>query len=481
MNNFSKQISSLYRFGRAALLVSTALLTVSCAAIPNLGPAKQVHPAESYAATESFKAPAAEWPADEWWKAYGDDQLDSLVAEALAGGPSLKDAEARVRQADALAQEAGAARLPQVQGSAAFSEVKQSYNAGIPAVVVPKGWNETAQINLSFSYEFDFWGKNRASLNAALSSAEAARADQAQARLTLAAAVAAAYADLAQLYADRDASLDAVTVRTRTVELLTQRFAQGLENQGAVKRAEAGRASAEAELAAIDEAVALTKNRIAALVGAGPDRGMTIMPPQALQLKSFGLPANLKADLIGRRPDIQASRLRAEAAAQRINVAKADFYPNVSLSGLIGLQSLGLGALTKAGSDYGSFGPAITLPIFTGGRLQGAYRAANAEYDSAVAAYDAAVVQALHDVADVAASERALTQRLENSRAALDASDQAYQTMLNRYLNGLSTYLDVLSSEDSLIANRQTVADLETRAFALDVALVRALGGGFHN
>src|SRR5262252_1930253 len=175
MNKFSQQISALRHFGRATLLVSTALLTVSCAAIPNLGSAKQVQPVESYAATESFKAPVAEWPADEWWKAYGDDQLNELVAEALAGGPNLKDAEARVRQADALAQEAGAARLSQVQGSAAFSEVKQSYNAGISAVVVPKGWNETAQINLGFSYEFDFWGKNRAALNAALSSAEAAR------------------------------------------------------------------------------------------------------------------------------------------------------------------------------------------------------------------------------------------------------------------------------------------------------------------
>jgi NodT family efflux transporter outer membrane factor (OMF) lipoprotein len=481
MNRFSKQISVLHHFGRDALLFSTALLTVSCAAIPNLGPAKQVQPADSYAAAESFKTPAAEWPADEWWKAYGDDQLSTLIAEALAGGPSLKDAEARVRQADALAQEAGAARLPQVQGAAAFSEVKQSYNAGIPAVVVPKGWNETAQINLSFSYEFDFWGKNRSALNAALSSAEAARADQAQARLTLAAAVAAAYADLAQLHADHDAALDAVSVRTRTVELLTQRFAQGLENQGAVKRGEAGRASAEAQLASIEEAVALTKNRIAALIGAGPDRGVAIARPHIANLSSFGLPANLKADLIGRRPDIRASRLRAEAAAQRINVAKADFYPNANLSGVIGLQSLGLSALTKSGSDYGSIGPAISLPIFTGGRLQGAYRAANAEYDAAVSAYDAAVVQALNDVADVAASERALTQRLGSSREALDASDQAYQTMLNRYLGGLATYLDVLSSEDSLIANRQTVADLETRAFALDVALVRALGGGFHN
>jgi len=174
-----------------------------------------------------------------------------------------------------------------------------------------------------------------------------------------------------------------------------------------------------------------------------------------------------------------ASRLRAEAASQRIDVARGDFYPNINLSAVIGLQSFGLDALTRSGSDFGSIGPAISLPIFTGGLLEGAYRGARAEYDVSVAAYDAAVTQALHDVADVVVSERALAQRLSKTREALAASEDAYRIIDMRYRGGLSTYLEVLSVEESLIANQQAVADLEMRAFALDVALVRALGGGF--
>jgi outer membrane protein TolC len=120
---------------------------------------------------------------------------------------------------------------------------------------------------------------------------------------------------------------------------LSERNARGLENQGAVKEAEAGRAAAEARLAAIEEGISLTKNRIAALLGAGPDRGLQIAGPKAAGLKPFGLPTNLRADLIGRRPDIAAARLRSEAAAERIKVAKADFYPNIDLTAVIGLQS----------------------------------------------------------------------------------------------------------------------------------------------
>jgi NodT family efflux transporter outer membrane factor (OMF) lipoprotein len=215
-------------------------------------------------------------------------------------------------------------------------------------------------------------------------------------------------------------------------------------------------------------------------MGAGPDRGLSISRPSA-NARAFGLPANLQADLIGRRPDIVAARLRAEAASQRIKVAKADFYPNINLSAVIGLQSFGLDMLNRSGSTYGSVGPAISLPIFSGGRLEGAYRGARADYDGAVAAYDATLTRALNDVADVAVSQRALAERLAQSRLALAASEDAYRLAAARYRAGLSTYLDVLSAEDDLTANRRAVADLETRAFALDVALVRALGGGFHS
>jgi NodT family efflux transporter outer membrane factor (OMF) lipoprotein len=188
----------------------------------------------------------------------------------------------------------------------------------------------------------------------------------------------------------------------------------------------------------------------------------------------------LKAELIGRRPDVVAARLTAEAAAHRIKAAHADFYPNVNLAGFIGAESLGLNYLTQSGSTLGQVGPAVTLPIFSSGRLQGAYREARAAYDGAVAVYDQTLTHALNDVADSAVSARALDVRLAKSREAFAASTRAYDLARARYAHGLGTYLEVLNAQDALIAARRTVADLETRAFTLDVALVRALGGGFH-
>jgi NodT family efflux transporter outer membrane factor (OMF) lipoprotein len=268
-------------------------------------------------------------------------------------------------------------------------------------------------------------------------------------------------------------------IRQDTATLIDSRLARRLENRGALLRAQSGVATATAQVAALEESAALTRNRIAALLGEGPDRGLSVKRPEAASLRAFGLPADVRVALVGRRPDLAAARLRAEAAGKKIKAAKADFYPNIQLSSYFGLQSLGLGAFTKSGSDIGAFGPAVTLPIFDGGRLRAAYGAAGADYNAAVADYNQTLVKALREVADAAASSRALTVRLDESRQALDASRQAHDIALQRYRGGLSNYLDVLTAEDALIADQRAFADLQARAFLLDVALTRALGGGF--
>lgn len=465
---------------RIALVSGAALIALSaCAFIPDLGKAPEPKSVADYAAAKSFTAPASEWPSDLWWKAYGDTQLDTLMDEALAASPDLAQAEARLRHANAYAEETGAALGPHLDAIASVAEVKQSYNMGFPPALVPHGWQDTGTGALALNWQLDFFGKNRALLAATTSDAEAAAAEVAAARLGLSTAIASAYADLDQLYADRDAAQDALRVRRDSEKLISARCFRGLETQAAQDRAQAGRAAAEAELAALDEAIALTKNRIAALMGKGPDRGLIIARPKPGAIRAFGLPADLQAALIGRRPDVVAARLMAQAQASRIKAAKADFYPNVNLMGLIGYQSLGLNMLTKGGSSFGSIGPAITLPIFESGELQGAYRGARADYDQAVATYDQTLVKALKDVADSAVSAKALDARLAKSREALQAAQGAYDLTRQRYAQGLGTYLDVLTAEDALIANRRTVADLETRSFTLDVALIRALGGGY--
>jgi NodT family efflux transporter outer membrane factor (OMF) lipoprotein len=465
-----------------APLFASALALSACANAPDLGaplPSGSKALATPLASIQASAANPSPWPADAWWRTYRDPQLDALVDEALTGAPDIASAAARVRAADAAAEQAGAARRPALSADARPAEVKQSRNNGGPAALMPHGWNDTGQVSLDLAWDLDFWGRNRKALEAALSSAGAARADAAAARLALAAAVAGAYGDFAQLYADRDAAADALATRDATLRLVAERAQQGLETRSALKRAEAGRAAAAADLAAVDEQLALARDRIAVLVGQGPDRGRALRRPVPPALKAFGLPGDLQADFLGRRPDLAAARLRAQAAARRVGMARADFYPNVRLSALVGLQSLGLDTLTRAGSAYGSVGPAFSLPIFSAGRLEGAYRGARAEYDLAVAAYDSVLVHALGEVADVAASEAALGPRLSRSREALDASQAAYRLAVDRYRSGLSGYLDVLAAEDAQIAARRAVADLETRAFILDVALAKALGGGF--
>jgi outer membrane protein TolC len=170
-----------------------------------------------------------------------------------------------------------------------------------------------------------------------------------------------------------------------------------------------------------------------------------------------------------------------EAASSRIKEARAAFYPNINLSVTAGVQALGVGNIVKAGSDFGTAGPAVDLPIFDGGRLRAKYRASEADYQTAVAQYDGALTEALRQVADAASSERALSARLAKSRSAERSAAAAWRSAHNRYKGGLATYLDVLTAEDALITSRRAVAALETRAFALDISLTRALGGGFQS
>lgn len=467
---------------RGTALTGAVLLALAlggCAQFSELGPRAEPKTIADYQSAQTLAGTAAAWPEDTWWKNYGDQQLNALIDEALRGAPSLAAAQARLLKAEGIAQQQGAALLPQVSANASLDHMKQSYNNGVPADFVPKDYNNETQATLNFSYEIDFWGKNRAALAAATSELDAAKADAAQARITLATSIAAAYAEFERLLSQRDTAEAALQVRKETLDLFEQRRLNGLETTGSVKQMQARRAMAEADLLSIGESIDLQRNKLAALAGAGPDRGLQLVRPVLDLSKPFGLPGALPVNLLGRRPDVVAARLRAEAAAKQIKVARAQFYPNVNLKAYFGFQSLGLNLLTSAGSDIGSIGPAISLPIFEGGRLRGQYRSASGSYDEAVANYDSAVTQALQDVADVAVSEKALSGRLEKVTEAADAAQDAYRIARNRYEGGLANYLDVLNAQDSLLSNLRDLSTLRSRMFALDVAMVRALGGGY--
>jgi NodT family efflux transporter outer membrane factor (OMF) lipoprotein len=465
----------------AGSFCALALLT-ACA--PDLGPAPLIKPADSYATQRALQAPtAAAWPGSDWWTAYHDPQLTGLIEEALKGSPDLKAAEARVHQAMALSEQADAALLPSLGAKGSINATAVSINAkGIPESLknfLPRTVQYFPQVGANLDYQLDFFGKNHAAVAAASSQTRAAEFELAAARLQISTGVASAYADLIRLTADRAAAVEAVRVRGDSLTLVSDRLKNGLENQGQLAQSSAESNISLGDVAALDERIEQARHTLAALVGMGPDRGLDITVGANTLATPFGLPSNLAADLIGRRPDVAAARLRASAAADKIKMAHADFYPNFSLTGSVLSLALTPDQLITHGITIAQFGPAVSLPIFQGGRLKGAYRNAAGQYEEAVANYNKTVVQALHEVADAVSMQKALIVQLDYARKASADSEKAYNLATLRYKGGLSPYLVVLTAESTLVAQHRAAADLQAQTLAANVALVRALGGGF--
>lgn len=421
---------------------------------------------------------AIDWPRDEWWRRYGDPQLDALVAEALAGSPSLTIARARLARSVAAAGVARAALLPQVNGNGTITYQRYSEHYIFPPPYAGSWWTDN-RATLDLNYEFDFWNKNGAALEAALSQAQAAAAEEQQARVILATSLAQAYFNLQRLFAQRDVSLATITQREEVVRITQQRFGAGLDTRIEVKQAEAALATVKTELAQYNGAISGARNQIAALTGAGPDRGEKVVARQNNGDAIAPRPAAVPLDLLGHRADVVASRWRVESARHDIDVAKAQFYPNVNIAAFVGLSSLGLSNFLLGASSIAGIGPAIHVPIFEGGRLNANLQGRDADADLAVGTYNQSVIDAVHDVADVLSAMDGLAHTKVEQAIARAATTDAYNTAVVRYRAGLGNYLTVLTAQTSQLVQDRLDADLHARAFELDVNLVRALGGGY--
>ncbi len=463
---------------RNASLVAMIIGVSGCASVPNLGEMPVVRPSSKLATAQSIKGTLAAWPADNWWEQYGDTQLNALIEEGLNGSPDIAIAQARLRSANAAARQSRAALLPQVRADASAGATKQSYNNGIPAEFVTRGIQDTGSVSLGLNLDLDLWGGKRAAARAALSNADAAALEVEQARLILSTTIAASYAQLIQFNAELDVAKATVQQRSDTLELVRNRVANGLDTQAELAQAEGSVPAARAEMLAIAEEIVVVRHQLSALLGQGPDLGLDIVtgsaPPQV-----HDLPDDVSTNLVARRPDIRASLARVEAEASQIKAAKAAFYPSINISALVGFQALGFGNVFNSGSTYGSAGPAISLPIFDGGGIASRYAQTRAGYDEAVAVYDRDVVGAFRQVADAVAARQSLVSRLGETKSALASAERGYAIAQQRYEGGLSTYLDVLTAQQGVLAQRRNLAELGTRSFALDIALVQALGGGF--
>lgn len=459
-------------------LAGAALLLAGCAS-PDAGhrPAAPLD-----AAGAGLVASAIAWPADDWWRAYRDPQLDRLVAAALANGPGLAAAQARIAQARALAGLAEAGAGPQVGATVDSTRQRFSERGTTP----PPFAGSLQTINSALvtgRYEFDFWGRNQAAVQAATDRAWVAEAQAATARLVLVAAVARTWFALAGLQETLGVAQRTLAQREETLALVRQRVRAGLDTQVTLKQAEAAVPSSRLRIAAVHERVALARNALAALTGVARLAPLLADAAPALpaSVDAAALPAldRIPVGLLGRRPEIVAALRRIDAARGQADVARADFYPNIGIGAFAGLSAVGLDHWLDAGSRTFGIGPALRLPVFDAGRLRASLRVANAELDAAVAEYNQTLLDTVRDVADQVASLHFLAQQWREHAAALEAAEQAYDFARQRYRAGLSTFLVVLSAETAVLEQRQTGAELRARRLELDVALNRALGGGY--
>jgi NodT family efflux transporter outer membrane factor (OMF) lipoprotein len=417
------------------------------------------------------------WPETQWWQRYGDPQLNALLYEGLANNPSMSAAQARLAKANAAVGIARAPLLPRVDANYTLTREHLSKDYIYPA---PMGGSVVSdnRLALDFSYELDFWGKNRSRLQAAVSQQAAAAADAQAARNLLAGALVRAYLNLQNAFAQRDVLNRVLAQRAEVLSLTQGRYTAGLDTQVEVKQAESSLAAGKVELTQTDTTLAQLRNQVAALAGAGPQRGQSLQPV-ALTAPAGGVPANVPLDLLGHRPDVTAAKWRAEAARHAIDSAKAEFYPNVNLAAFVGFQAMGTGNLLGADARMAGFGPAVTLPIFHGGELNANLAGRRADADLAVSDYNQTVLDAVHQVADALDGLRLLDQEKAQQRQAREAIDAAYDLAVKRYKAGMGNYISVLIAQTGVLTQARLDTDLRIRAYQLDANLANALGGGY--
>jgi NodT family efflux transporter outer membrane factor (OMF) lipoprotein len=426
---------------------------------------------------EATVTPAA-WPTDTWWSGYGDPQLDALIDESFMGSPSLEIAQARLRAAQSQATRAKAARLPTTTVDGEVTSQRYPEHGLVPPPYAGS-FLTSGQLALDFSYDIDFWGRNREALASARANVQAAEADKAAARLALAVAVARAYFQLDLSYAFLDVAQDNLNQQSSILDLTKQRVAAGLENSARVKQSEANVALVRASVDATQASIETARNALAALVGVGPDRGLDLKRPNLSAPANIALPSALPVDLLGRRPDVEAARWRVEAAARGVAASEAAFYPNVNLVAFAGLQAIGLSKLFDASDTIVGGGPALSLPVFNRGALRGALEAQQAQYDLAVGQYNQSLIDAIHDVADVMSNWNANEKESTDARAALESAQRSYELTRERYTAGLDNYLSVLSAENQVFLAQAILAELQSRRLTVSTDLIRALGGGY--
>ncbi|MBA1190160.1 efflux transporter outer membrane subunit [Pseudomonas entomophila] len=466
-----------------ALSVCVLALTLTgCLSTAGIAPRSKAPTAETLDTDAAIREAVREagWPAQQWWRAFGDTQLDHWVTLALAGSPSLALAAARVREAKALA---GVVEADEHLQGTAQSTLKrhawpedQFYGPG--ALSGADTWDN--QANLGLSYALDLWGRERNASEQALDQAHVRVAEARQAELELQNTVVKTYIGLSLQFARRDIVSDELHQQEQIVALAERRLAAGIGTEFELSQAQAPLPETHRQLDALDEAIALARNQLAALAGQGPGAGASLTRPHLNLGAPIGLPSALPAQLLGQRPDVVARRWQVAAQARGLDVAQADFLPNVDLVAGLGFVATGGGALSfLQGRKFNySVGPALSLPVFDGGRLRARLGVAAAGYDEAVAQYDQTLVNALRQVSDQLIRRHSLDVQARLAAESVATARKTFDIATLAFERGLTGYLEVLNAQTLLFRQQQIERQVQAARLVAQAELVTALGGG---
>jgi NodT family efflux transporter outer membrane factor (OMF) lipoprotein len=415
-----------------------------------------------------------------WWELYGDTRLNELEEQVDPSNQSLKIAEANFRQARAAIRFSRASEAPTIGTAPSISAVRDSAN--LPFFPASEANNGTGDFTLPFdlSYEIDLWGRVRRTVTASREQAQASAADLETARLSLHAEVAIDYFEVRSADAQKKLLDDTVNSYSEALDLTKHRFEGGAAPKSDVAQAQTQLDGARVQASEITVQRAQYEHALAILIGKPP--AAFDLPPVPLNLHSPtmpSIPVALPAELLERRPDIAAAERRMGAANEQIGIARAAYYPTLNLAAVVGLEGSSLLNWFNWPSRFWAVGPGLSETLFDAGRRRATTESARAGYDGAIANYRQTVLTSFQQVEDNIVVLRVLQTESAQQHEATGAAEESLLLFQNRYAGGVDTYLQVVTSQTTALANERNDIDIMRRQFEANVLLIKALGGGW--
>lgn len=442
-----------------------------------VGPEHSIPEIESAKKFKNFNPDYTARISKNWWRTFGDSELNSLMTNLENGNFDLRAAEGRRNQAYAALSIDRSLLYPQVLSGASASRNRGSESdRGGMAGGMQTYYNDY-RVSMSLGYEIDLWGRVRRIVEAGQANANVAEISVNQVKLSLQAQLASSY--LALRFIDSESAVleQALTTRKESLDLARDLFNAGKSSEVDVARAEAELASAKAQLVSLQGPRAALENAIAVLTGRNASNFS--IAKKTITRNAPSVSAGTPVELLGRRPDVFMAERKLAASSAEIGVATANFYPKISLIGSGGLSSVKSSDFLKYSSSEFSIGPEVDLPIFQGLRRKADLELAKATHEEALANYQQTVLVAFADVENALASRRAAINEIAAQQDSVAASKKAFDLSNARYREGVASYLEVIDSQREMLNAQLNEVQARGRSFAATVQLMQALGGGF--